>query len=583
MILITSKIILLTWLISLFSKQSNNLYCGIVGFAGFAGNTFKADKIKYLLHINQERGKDATGIWDKINGLQKNVEKAEDFVINPEIKWEEGSNILIGHCRAGSSGAKTNLQAHPHETTNIVGVHNGTLRELYELSKNYNLGNFNLIANSEKKGETEEDFIPKFQVPTIASYHENTDSQLLYKIMDGSKSTQVLSYIDGSAALLFHDKNVPDTVYAYRKDYTYAADDRPLFYGTYISKNKKEKTSGIYFSSIEKSLKLIGCENITTVKTGCVSVFKNGVLVDEIKIDQYKLNTTTTTSNNYSHNHYNHYNQQGNNVGYDTVNNFVTPISLESLKRLQDRWILLNRPNEIALRDKWVYVLPDSAGVASGLSIKVRPEDSEKEYIVHTTDVHFCSPKLFLNLKVGDDVVLMTNIVSRHDKTEYLFTTGEVVKIDRINDDGTITVDSRSYPCSSGYTLNTKYFRKAQDIESNLYHLDNKNNVQNDNEEYCITKCMILTNKAKKLASNEGYKSKLLTYYSENASRLNLTIERECFIDTDETIENLDSSWEATVEKIFSVVDNSKLTSSEQSEIKDKLCELTENFLILNS
>ena len=577
MISITCKIILLTWLINLFKKQSTNLYCGIVGFSGFAGNTFNADKIKYLLHINQERGRDSTGIWDKKNGIQKTIEKAEDFVLNKTINWDEGSDILIGHCRAGSSGGKTVEQAHPHKSDNIIGVHNGTLRDLYSMTNNYNAGNFNLIPDT----NNENGYSPRFKVPEITNYHSYTDSQLLYKMISGSKSTQVLSFLDGSAALLFHDETNPNILYAYRKSYNYASDDRPLFYGTYISKNKKDKHSGIYFSSINKALKLIGCENIQEVKLGHVCVFENGVLKEEIKINTLHLPNYYNNSSSYHNNSDTNCNVTPTNV------HSLSPYSFESLKKLEKRWIKLNAPSKVILRDKWVYVHPEKTvkgTTHASFNIMVSTEDNETElHSVSTIDIYHDSPRRFFDIDPTKSVVIMHNITAREDDTLFLFTKGEVVKvIDVMKEDNSVIVPTKVINGRKS-VINSSDYRIAEEPETLLYHLDNIDNTNADSREYCINKCNSLTAKERKKKSKVGFNSRLLTYYSENHEKLKLTYDKDALEDVDNTIEEISQSAENKLEQIFKLVDNSSIDPITEVEIKDLLCEVTENILILQN
>jgi hypothetical protein len=248
--------------------------CGIIGVSCKKNGTYNIDKVKYLMHQNISRGKDSTGIFNTIDFVQKKPIDCEDFLLDNDIKWNKDS-IFIGHLRQGSSGYKTVAQAHPHlygdiEKSYLVGVHNGTLRKLYELSKKYSIDN----------------------------YHTYTDSQLLYHIMFKTKSTKVLSYIEGSAALLFYTNVDPVTkkkgsskLYVYRKE-SAGVDERPLYYGML--------NDNMYISSIEKSLKIIGCKDIKQFEAGFLHTIEYGKIIDSFKIKNIGIESATTYSSHYN-------------------------------------------------------------------------------------------------------------------------------------------------------------------------------------------------------------------------------------------------------------------------------------------
>jgi hypothetical protein len=115
--------------------------CGLVGMAGdvaFADRQVFRD----MLDVCQLRGRDSTGVIS-INrtmgyGYYKNVGPPA-FMFDRksyETTIETGTHAaLIGHCRAKTVGAATIENAHPFEfpEEGIIGVHNGTLRNYYNL------------------------------------------------------------------------------------------------------------------------------------------------------------------------------------------------------------------------------------------------------------------------------------------------------------------------------------------------------------------------------------------------------------------------------------------------------------------
>jgi len=211
--------------------------CGLTGFSG--SSKFRPDKIKMLMLANMTRGVHATGMF--VNGeITKEADDAITFFASHEL---EADKIFIGHDRAATIGNKTNPKnAHPFQYGTTVGVHNGTLKNHWDLVK--------------KNGKEWKDF--------------DVDSQVLIWLLDKNKDFKVLQEFEGAAAIIWHDTDVPNRLYVFRNE------DRPLFRGY-----RKE---GMYISSIEDSLKLIGCERVQSFKTQYLYVIEDG----EINIKESK-------------------------------------------------------------------------------------------------------------------------------------------------------------------------------------------------------------------------------------------------------------------------------------------------------
>lgn len=196
--------------------------CGIVGFS--SKSTLNPDKILYLMYQNSiERGRHSTGFYTPLTGVKKDAKVPEDFFCENPIPI---TNTFIGHVRQATVGAKTKKNAHPFEYENIVGVHNGTLDNMYQMLRDRKVVNTGI----------------------------DVDSQAIYKLLDEDSceikpTWDTLSEFDGAAALLFQDKRYPKSIYAYRNN------DRTLYYG-FIDKS-------MYISSIGKSLEIIGCKQIS--------------------------------------------------------------------------------------------------------------------------------------------------------------------------------------------------------------------------------------------------------------------------------------------------------------------------------
>lgn len=214
------------------NKQSNKLYCGLIGYSG--SKPFDKEKIKLLMIWNSfERGKDATGIYTPKNDLIKDNNIATKFLTDKSFKED---NLLIAHVRAKTVGSNTVKNAHPFKEGNTCLAHNGTLKNHYPLLRKYKL-----------------DF----------QYHD-VDSHIITSIISQEKNFKVLNEIDGAAALLIHDIEDPTVLYVFRNK------ERPLFKGNY--------NGGMYISSIKESLEVIGCVNVKEFKEDYLYTIKDGLI-----------------------------------------------------------------------------------------------------------------------------------------------------------------------------------------------------------------------------------------------------------------------------------------------------------------
>lgn len=127
--------------------------CGIVGVLryGKLGDKQNRQSALYLattlLEVTESRGKDATGVaalFDDGNFFgQKMAVRASEFVarfggedgdfdgLQSVLREYDGSSLraIIGHCRKKSvGGAFDNVNNHPIKAGNIIGLHNGTLK-----------------------------------------------------------------------------------------------------------------------------------------------------------------------------------------------------------------------------------------------------------------------------------------------------------------------------------------------------------------------------------------------------------------------------------------------------------------------
>jgi len=235
-------------------KFNSQLSCGLVGFSSI-DYYFSKDKIAQLLYWNQERGKDATGIYSPDTGLKKSLKKAEDYLA--EDFWADIKEDItfIGHVRQATYGANNINNCHPFQYGNIVLAHNGTLDLPWVLCNNLGLNSMD------------------YQV----------DSQVLAASLNKEQNIRCLSKFEGAAAIIFTDTNTPDILYVYRNK------ERPLFRGI--------GEEGMYISSIEKSLKAIGCRDIKEFKEDYFYTIKEGKVKSHQKIVKSPFPSTIIKSN----------------------------------------------------------------------------------------------------------------------------------------------------------------------------------------------------------------------------------------------------------------------------------------------
>jgi hypothetical protein len=521
--------------------------CGIIGFLGIPNNTYEVLKVKYLLHMNEWRGKDATGIWNIKDKLQKNLDKVEDFILNNNIKWTE-DNILLGHCRSASSGTAKSIDgAHPHEYSNLVGVHNGTLRYCYDLTSKYNNDKFGKCNNK-------------------INYNDFTDSQLLYKIINDTRSTKVLSHIEGSAALLFHDKNKPNVLYAFRKENS-GTDERPLYYGF----SSVPEHSGIYFSSILKSLKIIGCEDVKEIQAEGVSIFENGQFKEFIPIKKIKTSYQNSSSNNAT-NAYSH------NVGF----NFGSTNFVDNFK---DLWF------QHETTEEWLKYTGNIINKDKDNELFVCKDIDNKYVNVKKSDFPY-KPRSFY---FGEDVIFMIDIVDSNDNNNYLFIKNQVCRIktvDYTNKKALIDTyfgDSRE--------ISFSYIRHASHQESTYYYIDNTDLTKSMNLTVDDVKKMIVnkTNKAKGIIDSdddelnkqsddlfreklEKFKSDILVHLISDDKFLNkINNDYELLMQIDETIDN---DYESIEFKISEIYDAVSLLETEDPTDNEPILDLVVDLLL---
>jgi predicted glutamine amidotransferase len=250
--------------------------CGIIGFNG---KNPDVNILKIIALYNDTRGGDGCGYV-----IDNKVHKYADFSHDTFTKLfskEKGSDFkitskknqtILMHTRKASVGGSITENCHPfwvgEEKGELIGVHNGTIRNIDDLALKYLPDN--ILLDIKKN---------------------STDSEILFKIINHTRKADVLTEYDGGAALAWYDPKEPTKLYLFKgaskssTHYNYVSysekevEERPLFYA--YSNEKKE---GIYFSSLMEPLIAVGLTDIYTVSNNTLMVFESGQLVKSYEI-----------------------------------------------------------------------------------------------------------------------------------------------------------------------------------------------------------------------------------------------------------------------------------------------------------
>lgn len=163
--------------------------CGIVGFIT-SDKSWKSGEVRgkaftQLLITDTLRGMDSTGVFtvDKSHKVEyyKKALPSWDFL---QMKRAEklfstvlSSTICIGHNRAATKGKVDDGNAHPFDFSDVIGVHNGTLKNDWDLSKD---------------------------LPDSKDY--TVDSERMYAAINEYGYKTVIPKIEGAFTLVWYDK-----------------------------------------------------------------------------------------------------------------------------------------------------------------------------------------------------------------------------------------------------------------------------------------------------------------------------------------------------------------------------------------
>lgn len=245
--------------------------CGIVAYTG----NEKPNRTILLLGgiYNDARGGDAIGWLDTNNMVKKSVNPSEFSKVfqNESINLEGDSNIVLMHSRKKSVGANLTKNAHPFIVKdNLVGVHNGTIRNISELVENYS----KLYSDLKMKEKLISDM--------------ETDSEIFFNLLALTRDVKLFEDYKGDGTFIWKETKT-EKLYIFKGQSSRNSSERPL----YSLKTK----NGIYFSSLREPFdvynKIYNTDyEIENVETNKIIIYnKNGVKLKPIvinrKIEEY--------------------------------------------------------------------------------------------------------------------------------------------------------------------------------------------------------------------------------------------------------------------------------------------------------
>lgn len=378
--------------------------CGMVGYSGV--DNFDADKIKQLMLANMMRGVHSTGMYND-GKISKLADNAIEFLAENEIIPDK---IFMGHDRHATIGNKSSVDnAHPFEYGTIIGQHNGTLKNHWQLCRSEELEH--------------KDF--------------DVDSQVLIALINKDKGgLKVLQEFEGAAAVIWHDKEIPNRIYCFRNF------ERPLYRGM-IDDN-------MYISSIEKSLEMIGCKKIQEFKENFAYAIENGKIVLESSKRVHKKPIVEKKSYTQNDNYYGSL--------YSGNDNPSEQTDLDKLN-LMSFWVQYTGDGKKSKFNpgEWVMVVSESK---ESLIIK------ESANITVTS--HKKNFSLYEKLNVNGYVVVLEGDDKFFETGELLYLRGlELSESKKV----TNAVLEKIEESESTYTWNTKYVRNAtqKEIDESMF------------------------------------------------------------------------------------------------------------------
>jgi len=525
--------------------------CGIVAYSN--NKPANPDKLSMLLYMNSEkRGGDNMGIYSKENGLIKSVYKAEEFLIKNTILE---TNMFIGHARKGSVGNKQEKNAHPFKFDNILGVHNGTLENHWPMC-------------TEHGYKTSE---------------YDVDSQVLYKLMDDDSKEELedekgryktLTKFIGAAALVFTDLRDENTLYAYRTI------DRPLYYG--------EFEGGLYISSLEESLKLIGCKDVKYFIHNNLYKITDGKIVYSEHYKQAEKPKSTVNRFGINNTKDNDYYDTCDWSGYHDKESTNKSLTTFVKNAAQSNVASMANYNTVDLKGRWVQAIADFKNrTYSGNPQIVNVTKDEWYFVVgynskNNIDVEIvddAGETVYINKYLIKDSSLeykgfgyITNDLVKTTDKSHLFSPGDIVEIV----DPTIIKGKIELMCkktNTSYNIDVSFVRQAS-VEEMKSIEDDK-----ENEEY---KNQFATSNQKDEETDLPFDNEIGSFFGNNnpstTPPTNSITDAE-IIQEDEESEQEDVSYETYSTVIGVIEDGLKdlkdiISSINNDELTDRFGEL---------
>lgn len=184
--------------------------CGLVGAVGDLAPFKHRDAVEMMLKLDVLRGEHSTGVAtvDKTGEIAVNKKLGNPYELFDSRRYKAAVSrydlwVMMGHNRYATKGKINSKNAHPFRFNNVVGAHNGTLRDVTNLKEH-----------------------KAFEVDSEA---------LMYNVeLDGVE--QVLPKLRGAYALTIYDDR-DEAFYLARNDerplfYCYTTDGKTMFYAS---------------------------------------------------------------------------------------------------------------------------------------------------------------------------------------------------------------------------------------------------------------------------------------------------------------------------------------------------------------
>jgi len=200
--------------------------CGLLGVSSPKDVNVNVEDIKLLYLANETRGGHSCGFTTG-SDVTKEAVNSYDFLSKDNLP--ESISTFVGHTRYATFGSRVDKNAHPFKIDNLVGAHNGTIR------------NFDMLQS-------------------VFDTAYDVDSEFIYYLLNTYGLRKTLPLFQGTMALTWIENN-DRTIHIYRSG-------RPLFYGM--------KGDSMFYSSEERFLTLIECTDVKEFQEHTYYQLKNG-------------------------------------------------------------------------------------------------------------------------------------------------------------------------------------------------------------------------------------------------------------------------------------------------------------------